>query len=152
MDSIKEVIEIKGFKHLEENYIRIENEPYMSLTIEDLPKDANDNYLISVCHYGKQNGDAMRDPEMVFRIVKITEKKFNRKLSKIEVSEVEKWFPVYFRNDYMNVEQDVIEKPNLVLKLGDFPRIWNTNIRQQGFIDKYKKDVLDQEGQPKESE
>ncbi len=30
---------------------------------------ADDNRLIALCHYGEQNGDLMRDPEIVFELM-----------------------------------------------------------------------------------
>jgi len=48
-------------------HIRIENEPWMTLVIEDTQeRGPNGLPAISVAHYGEQNGDLMRDPEMVF--------------------------------------------------------------------------------------
>jgi hypothetical protein len=46
-------------------HIRIENEPWMTLVIEDT-QECGPNGLpaISVAHYGEQNGDLIRDPEM----------------------------------------------------------------------------------------
>ncbi len=48
-------------------HIRIENEPWMTLVIEDTQERGRNGLpAISVAHYGEQNGDLMRDPEMVF--------------------------------------------------------------------------------------
>ena len=46
-----------------DDYVRIENEPYMPLVIERI----GDNEY-SIAHYFVQNGDMMRDPEITFRI------------------------------------------------------------------------------------
>ncbi len=47
-------------------HIRIENEPWMTLIIEDTQeRGPNGLPAISVAHYGEQNGDLMRDPEMI---------------------------------------------------------------------------------------
>lgn len=48
---------------------------------------------ISVAHYGQQNGDPMRDPEMCFEVVKPPT---DGDLS---------LDPFYWRNDYVAVEQ-----------------------------------------------
>lgn len=137
MNTVKQIILIKGFDALIENCIKIENPPYMPLTIERLPDDTQGNILISVCHYGTQNGDAMRDPEMVFRIVNQEERKYNKKLFKWEIEKKEKWLPVYFRNDYIGIENDVIENQNRFLSMGNFPKIWDKNILHQGFLKAY---------------
>jgi len=45
-----------------DGYCKLDNNPsYMSLSIEIIEKT-----VISLCHYGEQNGDLMRDPEMIF--------------------------------------------------------------------------------------
>ena len=73
--------------------ISIENEPWMRLVIEVLPERGPDGHVVvSVAHYGEQNGDPMRDPEMLFEVVE-------------EESRQLEFWPFYFRNDYAAVEQ-----------------------------------------------
>ncbi len=51
-------------------YIKIENPPYMALVIEATPEPGPCGLpAISVAHYGEQNGDLMRDPEMCFELI-----------------------------------------------------------------------------------
>lgn len=77
------------------------NSTYMALSVEAIaeweelfeePYPSSESPLcISLCHYGLQNGDMMKDPEVcIFR-------------SSIE-GEI-KYYPYYFRNDYAGVEQ-----------------------------------------------
>ena len=50
--------------------ISIENEPWMRLVIEVLPEPGPDGHVVvSVAHYGEQNSDPMRDPEMLFEVI-----------------------------------------------------------------------------------
>ena len=50
-------------------YLKIENAPYMTLVIEATPELGPLGLpAISVAHYGEQNGDLMRDPEMCFEL------------------------------------------------------------------------------------
>ena len=42
-------------------HTKVENKPYMALCVEVIGDD-----LVSVAHYGEQNGDLMKDPDMVF--------------------------------------------------------------------------------------
>ena len=50
-------------------YLKIENPPYMALVIEATDESGPCGLpAISVCHYGEQNGDLMRDPEMCFEL------------------------------------------------------------------------------------
>lgn len=47
--------------------LKIENPPFMALVIEATDESGPCGLpAISVCHYGEQNGDLMRDPEMCF--------------------------------------------------------------------------------------
>ena len=60
----------------------------MPVHIELIDRTVKYNH-ISLAHYGEQNGDAMRDPEMIFAFHK----------------ESQQFIPYYYRNDYMGVEQ-----------------------------------------------
>jgi hypothetical protein len=47
----------------------IDNEPWMRLVIEVLPERGPDGHVVvSVAHYGEQNSDPMRDPEILFEV------------------------------------------------------------------------------------
>jgi hypothetical protein len=46
--------------------VRIENDPFMSLTIEHIGLGPRGLPALSITHYGKQNGDLMRFPELRF--------------------------------------------------------------------------------------
>ena len=51
-------------------WTRIENPPFMLLVIESLGKPGPNGYrALSIAHYGEQNGDAMRDPEICAEVV-----------------------------------------------------------------------------------
>ena len=61
---------------------------YMPVHIEIIEK--TDKYdHISLAHYGRQNGDAMRDPEMIIALHK----------------ESQQFVPYYYCNDYIGMEQ-----------------------------------------------
>ena len=50
-------------------HLHIDNSPWMPLDIEDIEiSGPNGLPTVSVAHYGQQNGDAMRDPEMLFEM------------------------------------------------------------------------------------
>jgi hypothetical protein len=103
------------------DHIAIENPPFMRLVVERVSENQ-----ISLCHYGEQNGDLMRDPEVVLVI---------------EGSEAK---PVYFRNDYAGVEHatqeglfgDVPVKPQRQKDLDVFVSMWLRNLRDQGFLER----------------
>jgi len=50
-------------------YLKIPNPPYMELVIEAVDESGRCGLpSLSVAHYGLQNGDPMRDPEMCFEL------------------------------------------------------------------------------------
>ncbi len=50
-------------------YLKIENPPYMTLVIEAVDESGPCGLpALSVAHYGEQNGDPIRDPEMCFEL------------------------------------------------------------------------------------
>jgi hypothetical protein len=110
-------------------YLKIQNPPYMALVIEATPEPGPLGLpAISVAHYGEQNGDLMRDPEMCFE------------LSQPGGSD-SALDPFYFRNDYLGTEQwsrnlvnghcVVIHDLHELHKL--FASVWDRNLRLQGF-------------------
>jgi hypothetical protein len=112
-------------------YIKIENPPFMALVIEATPEPGPCGLrAISIAHYGKQNDDPMRDPEMCFELVKSP-------LGALSLSSF------YFRNDYLGIEQYsryVSEKDCIVLsdlhrEHETFARQWDRNIHAQGFLE-----------------
>lgn len=48
--------------------VRITSEGYMALCIETIGSSPDGTPLISLAHYGVQNGDLMADPEMTFEL------------------------------------------------------------------------------------
>ena len=117
-------------------YISVENEPWMRLVIEVLPERGPDGHIVvSVAHYGEQNGDAMRDPEMLFEVVE-------------EVGREPEFWPFYFRNDYAAVEQwsrrrDEAENlhslPKRTHDFEQFAKLWDRNLREQGFLEAFRR-------------
>lgn len=113
-------------------HIEIENPPFQNLVIEDTCQRGPRGFAtISVAHYGKQNGDAMCDPEMLFEAEKFGEQ--------IVLT------PYYFRNDFAGIEQySVVSEAGrisvnsrLQQEHRDFAQLWNTNLEQQGFVEAF---------------
>jgi hypothetical protein len=68
MKTILDIIQKAGGWH-PGHYLKIDNPPYMELVIEAMDESGPMGLpAISVCHYGEQNGDLMRDPEMCFEL------------------------------------------------------------------------------------
>ena len=91
---------------------------------------------LSVAHYGVQNGDAMRDPEVTMLVVPNEEGQWQ-------------WKPLTFLNDYVGVYQVAAEydhfgtvrvrNTRLVHDLARFTEEWDRNIKQQGFIEAFRR-------------
>lgn len=119
-------------------HIAIENAPWMRLVVETLPESGpSGEPVISVAHYGVQNGDLMRDPEMLFEVVR--------------EGEGAKVWPFYFRNDYVGVEQwsrrqdssgNMICQPALTRELEEFAELWDANLAAQGYLQAYRNAIV----------
>jgi hypothetical protein len=107
--------------------IRLTVNGYMPLSVEHIGQSAEGNRLIAISHTGEQNGDLMRDPEMVFEI------------HAHGMAE-----PLSFRNDYMGMMQEVYRyddsgkkthvNARLKQDLKSFARTWFKNLKDQGFL------------------
>lgn len=103
---------------------------YMPLSVEEIGSSGDGYRLVSLCHYGEQNGDLMRDPDIVFLFH--------------NVSDGAAAEPVSFRNDYLGIVQDVYRYdetgrrthvlPTLQQDLTEFAESWFANLKDQGFF------------------
>ena len=113
--------------------LRIENLPYMALVIEATDESGPMGLpAVSVAHYGEQNGDLMRDPEMCFELSKPT-------FSQLSLD------PFYFRSDYVGVEQwsrsiirgNYVHASALLEQHKQFAEQWDNNLRLQRFAEAF---------------
>jgi hypothetical protein len=90
--------------------------------------------MVPVAHYSEQNGDAMRDPEIMFEVVPDAKSGLT-------------WHPVAIQQDYIGSYQQclfeeeqgrVMIRPDLVRDIAAFARIWDRNLKAQGFVDAAK--------------
>jgi hypothetical protein len=120
--------------------VRITVPGYMPLSVEDIGTSGEGNRLVSLCHYAEQNGDLMRDPDIVFMF---------HDLPDGPAAE-----PISFRNDYMAICQEVYKYddsgkrthgvPRFKRELKEFSRMWFANLHQQGFFSPpAKRDILE---------
>ncbi len=122
-------------KHLDEllagaRAVRILVPGYMPLSVEEIGSSEEGYRLVSLCHYGEQNGDLMRDPDIVFL--------FHNGPDGAAAE------PVSFRNDYLGIVQDVYwydeagrrthVVPSLKQELTEFAESWFANLKEQGFF------------------
>lgn len=127
MKTVQAIIDRRGgMEALKQQYIKIYNDPYMKLVIEWLGHGPYETDIVSVAHYYTQNGDAMRDPEIVF-----------------SVSKLGYWVPMTFQQDNIGMYQEAVTiqdgkffvKYELVRDLQEFAKMWDRNIGLQGFLD-----------------
>lgn len=110
--------------------VRITVSGYMPLSVEEIGSSGDGHRLVSLCHYGEQNGDVMRDPDIVFLF---------HNLPDGAAAE-----PVSFWNDYLGIVQDVYRYDeagrrthvvsSLKQDLKEFARAWFVTLREQGFF------------------
>lgn len=107
-------------------HYKFKSEGYMDLVVENLEyKDHKGLPVYSMTHYGEQNGDLMKDPDMTFAV----------DFDNMTVT------PRSYQNDYLGVYQEVfIERdgktlysPSLLKDLDQFLWQWLKNIESQGF-------------------
>ncbi len=118
--------------------IRLTVNGYMPLSVENIGQSAEGNRLVSICHYGEQNGDLMRDPDMVFE--------FHQWPDALAAE------PLSFRNDYMGINQEVYRyddhgkkthvNTKLKADLKAFARTWFSNLKEQGFLTAAQRETL----------
>lgn len=116
-------------------HIEVDNPPFMRLVIEVLPHHGPDGHrVISIAHYGKQNGDPTRDPEVCAEVIRRDEGPV--------------LWPYYIRNDYAGFEQwsrwrdgdgNVICLPERTREMEAFLVMWDRNLRDQGFLAAYRR-------------
>ena len=128
MQTILQIIEQAG-GYYSGLFLKIENPPYMDLCIEAIERGPSGLPAISIAHYGEQDGDLMRDPEMCFEL----------KDTKLEA--------FYYRNDYAGVEQwsrnnvrgHYVQLYPLYGQHQRFALKWDTNLRLQGFAEAFER-------------
>ena len=116
------------------------SEGFMPLVVEILEGQIATAYgkgkLISIAHYYKQNGDVMRDPEMLFLVVDLRHE-LQGKEENLFV------FPAMYQQDSLGIYEESIVFDNGAVKNchklwqkahANFANTWLVNIRQQGFL------------------
>jgi len=110
----------------EDHYNKFLAGGYMPLCIERLGYRVHGLPVYSMTHYGEQNGDLMRDPDITFTV--------DQKNGLID--------PLSYQNDYAGTFHEVYDtnengeevyRPRWRKDIDDFLKIWTTNIYDQGF-------------------
>ncbi len=110
--------------------VRITVPGYLPLSVEEIGTSGDGHRLVSLCQYGEQNGDLMRDCDLVFLVT--------------DLSDGAAAEPVSFRNDYLGLSQEVYRYDetgrrthvvsSLKQDLKEFARAWFVTLREQGFF------------------
>lgn len=112
-------------------HLHIDNPPYMALVIEALDESGPMGLpALSVTHYGEQNGDPMRAPEMCFEL---------------GLAGGAHLSAFYYRNDYLGIEQwsrnvvrgNYVHLVSLHEQHRRFAKTWDNNLRLQGFAEAF---------------
>ncbi len=130
MQTVLELIKRAGGWH-PGLYLKIDNPPYMELVIEAMDESGPMGLpAISVAHYGEQNGDLMRDPEMCFELGSVGGPYLDS---------------FYWRNDYLGIEQwsrflrdgQYVCHVELYREHESFAALWDKNLSEQGFVEAF---------------
>ena len=131
MQTILDILKMAGGWH-PGLYLKIDNAPYMELVIEAMDESGPMGLpALSVAHYGEQNGDLMRDPEMCFELGMAGGAHLN---------------PFYYRQDYLGIEQwsrtivrdQYVYLVSLHQQHERFAKVWDNNLRLQGFAEAFE--------------
>jgi hypothetical protein len=103
----------------------------MPLSVEIVGKGPRGGPLISIMHTYEQNGDLMRDPDLVVELI----------------PPVNWWLPVSFQQDDLGIFQEavvldgdrLITHSRLVDSLKAFMLEWDRNIGEQGFVEEARR-------------
>lgn len=125
MLSIDAIIRAKGgFEVLAENPITVAVPGYMPLTVEAVGPGPRGGTRVAVHHTREMNGDLVFDPEVVFEV------------------KAGEWHPLTFEMSGVVYQEAVFRDddgrlmcaPALLKDLQAFCRMWDRNIRDQGFV------------------
>jgi hypothetical protein len=130
MRNVQKIIDtLGGLEALKRQPIRLEVSGFMRLVIEHIGAGPRGGELVSVAHYGEQGGDLMRDPEIVFEVAG------------------GQWHLVSIQQDYVGSYREAVSVaedgranvlPAEVPDIQAFARIWDRNLKHQGFVDAAK--------------
>jgi len=102
--------------------VSITNEPYMRLVIEHIGQGPHGLPAISVAHYYELNGDLCQDPEMCFEV------------RTTPIGLTMRPYMFQMANLYQEVSDDE-RGVALAGELRDFAAMWDSNLRDQGFLE-----------------
>lgn len=125
----------------DKTHLKIENEPFMPLSIEKLADGINigryDNgILYSLAHYYTLNGDLMSDPEMTF-IVVLGEAGLAdpQTVQVLPCSYTQSDMGIYEEGVRFSYQKAIEYDTDLQTGHTEFAGVWLSNIHDQGFLE-----------------
>jgi hypothetical protein len=115
-----------GIKALKSKPIRLEVPGFMRLVIEHVGTGPRGGELVSVAHYGEQQGDLMRDPEIVFEVM-------HGQWQSVSIQQ--DYVGSYREAVYVGEDGKVYVRPAEVRDIAVFARVRDRNLKHQGFVD-----------------
>jgi hypothetical protein len=142
MKNVAKIIELHGgLGALKSKPVRVEppSSGFMRLCIEFVGTGPRGMPLVSVAHYSEQQGDLMADPDLVFELGADEDGPLSWKTGE--------WGPVSFTQHSTGTYQEavfvqdgkVMVAPRLVASLRSFARMWDRNIKSQGYVVAYER-------------
>ena len=142
MQSVARIIELHGgLEALRSKPIRIEPpcSGLMRLCIEHVGIGPRGMPLVSVAHYFEQDGDLMADPDLAFEVDPAEDGPLSWKAGA--------WGPVSFTQHSTGTYQEAVlvrdgkvrVAPRLVASLRSFARMWDRNLKAQGYLTAYER-------------
>lgn len=127
-----------GLERLRDNPVSLRVPGFMPLSIEIVGKGPRGGPLLSIMHTYEQNGDLMRDPDLIVELI----------------PPVNWWLPVSFRQDNLGIFQEavlldgvrLITHSRLVDSLKAFMAEWDRNLGEQGFVEEARRRAKNREG------
>jgi hypothetical protein len=88
--------------------LKIDNPPHIPLVIEAMDESGPMGLpAISVCHYGEQNDDLMRDPEMCFELGLAGTSHLSAFYYRNDRTQTEEWSRYVYDGDYTGTPSEV---------------------------------------------
>ena len=121
-----------GLDRLRDNPISLRVPGFMPLSVETVGKGPRGGPLLSVMPHYEQNGDLMRDPDLVVELI----------------PQVDWWLPVSFQQDNPGIYQEAVRLDDrgrlvthsrLVDSLKAFMAEWDRNLGEQGFVEEARR-------------
>jgi len=86
---------------------------------------------MSVCHYGLQNGDMMRDPEILYELIGWDVPQGNKKLLIEDAQWIQQDYVGSYREVYQMRDGEKMVSPGLKSELQSFSKMWANNMKGQ---------------------